>query len=92
MIVLNIIQEGYTLPFLETPDTARFSKSKCAMNNSKFVENSIKEMLASGTILERVQPPRVINPLSVSIDSLTKKHLSLDLRYVNIHLYKDKIS
>ena len=51
--VLNIIQEGYKLPFLETPDTARFSNNKSAINNSKFVENSIKEMLATGTILKR---------------------------------------
>ena len=94
--VLNIIQEGYRLPFLETPDTARFSNNKSAINNSKFVENSIKEMLATGTILERDHPPpppppRVVNPLSVSIDSSGKKRLILDLRYVNTHFYKDKI-
>ena len=89
--VLNIIQEGYRLPFLETPDTARFSNNKSAIKNSKFVENSIKEMLATGTILEWDQPPRVVHPLSVSIDSSGKKRLILDLRYVNMHLYKDKI-
>ena len=37
--VLNIMQEGYRLPFLETPDTARFSNNKSTINNSKFVEN-----------------------------------------------------
>ena len=37
--VLSIIQEGYRLPFLQTPDTARFSNNKSAINNSKFVEN-----------------------------------------------------
>ena len=89
--VLNIIQEGYRLPFLETPDTARFSNNKSAINNSKFVENSIKEMLATGTILERDHPPRIVNPLSVSIDSSGKKRLILDLGYVNMHLVKDKI-
>ena len=48
-------------------------------------------MLATETILERDHPPRVVNTLSVSIDSSGKKHLILDLRYVNMHLYKDKI-
>ena len=91
--VLNIIQEGYRLPFVETTDTARFSNNKSAINNSKFVENSIKEMLATGKILERDHPPpppppRVVNPLSVSIDSSGKKRLNLDLRYVNTHFYK----
>ena len=89
--VLNIVKEGYRLPFLETPDTATFGNNKSAINNSKFVENSIKEMLATGTTLERDHPPRVFNPLSVSIDSSGKKHLILDLRYVNMHLCKDKI-
>ena len=37
--VLSIIQEGYRLPFLQTPDTARISNNKSAINNSKFVEN-----------------------------------------------------
>ena len=64
--VSNIIQEGYRLPFLEIPDTARFSNNKSAINNSKFVENSVKEMLATGTILEQDKSPRVVNPLSVS--------------------------
>ena len=50
--VLNIIQEEYRLPFLETPDTAGFSNNKSAINKFKFVENSIKEMLAAGTNLE----------------------------------------
>ena len=35
--------------------------------------------------------PRVVNPLSVSIDYSGKKRLILDLRYVNMHLYEDKI-
>ena len=48
-------------------------------------------MLATGTILERDQPPRVVNPLSVSIDSCGKKCPILDLRYANMHLYEDKI-
>ena len=71
--ILIITQEGYSLPFLETPDTARFSNNKSAINNSESVENSIKEMLATGTILERDHSPRVINPLSVSIDASDKK-------------------
>ena len=62
------MQEWYRLPFLETPDRARFSNNKSAINNSKFTQNSIKKMLATGTILETDQSPRVVNPLSVSID------------------------
>ena len=56
-----------------------------------MVENSFKEMLATGAILEQDHPPRVVNPLSVSIDSSGRKRLILDLRYINMHLYQDKI-
>ena len=55
--VLNIIQEGYRLPFLETPDTARFGNNKSAINNFEFIENSIKEKMATGTIAERNHSP-----------------------------------
>ena len=48
-------------------------------------------MLATGTILERDHPWRVVNPLARSIDSSGKKRLILDQRYVNMYLHKDKI-
>ena len=41
--------------------------------------------------MEVEKPPEVINPLSVYINSSGKKRLILDLRYVNGHVYKDKI-
>ena len=48
-------------------------------------------MLKCGTFIEAEKPPEVINPLSVSINFSGKKRLILDLRYVNGHVYKDKI-
>ena len=77
---------------MEIPDTARFNNdnNKSAINNSKFVENPIKEMLATGTILEQNHSLRVVNPLLVSIDASGKKasHFGPDR---SMHLYKDKI-
>ena len=55
--VLQIIQQGYRLLFLETPAIVRFSNNMSAINNSKFVDNSTKEMLATRTILERDHSP-----------------------------------
>ena len=34
--------------------------------------------------------PDIVNPLSVSVQSSGKKRLILDLRHINIHLYKQK--
>ena len=62
-----------------------------ALKNKDFVEESISELLKCGSIMEAEKHPEIINPLSVSINSSGKKHLILHLRYVNTHVYKDKI-
>ena len=89
--ILNIIQEGYKLPFVETPSEAIFRNNNSAIVDSEFVQKSIEELLLAGSISECKTPPKVVNPLSVAINSHGKKRLILDLRYVNNHLYKDKI-
>ena len=48
-------------------------------------------MLKIGSIKQVKASPKIINPLSVSENLEGKKHLHLDLRYINRHLYKDKI-
>ena len=59
------------------------------LKNLEIVDESIKEMLRAGTVKECLIKPKVLNPLSVSTKG--KKRLILDLRYVNNHLFKDKI-
>ena len=44
----------------------------------------------TGRVREVRTPPHVVNPLSVSTKS-EKKRLILDLRYVNQHIYKEKV-
>ena len=48
-------------------------------------------MLLSGFMIQVKTPPEVISSLSVSINQKCKKRLIFDLRYVNGHLYKEKI-
>ena len=48
-------------------------------------------MLKLGSIKEVKTPLKIINPLSVSENLEDKKCLNLGLRYINRHLYKDKI-
>ena len=48
-------------------------------------------MLTTGTILERDHPPRVVNPLSVSIDSSAKKRSHFGPEVRQYASYKDKI-
>ena len=48
-------------------------------------------MLKISSIKEIKAPPKVINPLSLSENSASKKCLILDLKYVNENFYKDEI-
>ena len=89
--VLHIIENGYKISFFETPEKAHLPNNKSSLKNVKFVLGSISEMLKIGSIKEVKASPKVINPLSVSKNSAGKKRLILDLRYINEHLYKDKI-
>ena len=54
------------------------------------MESELKELLNSGRILEVSTLPHVVNPLSVSISG-EKLRLMLDLSYVNLFVYKDRI-
>ena len=89
--ILHIIENGYKIPFFETPEKANLPNNKSSLKEEKFVFESISEMLKIGRIKEVIAPPKVINPLSVSENSTGKKRLILDLRYINEHLYKEKI-
>ena len=85
----DILKNSYKLPFLYTPSNSEFKNNSLALKISEFVDDSIKEMLRAGTIKECLTKPKVLNPLSVS--TIDKKRLILDLRYVNNHLFEDKI-
>ena len=89
--ILDIIDNGYKIPFFKTPKCAPFRNNQSALKNKDFIEESISELLKCGSVIEAEKPPEAINPLSVSINSSGKKCLILDLRYVNTHVYKDKI-
>ena len=87
--VCDILKNGCKLPFLYTSLNAEFKNNSSVLKNSEFVEDSIKEMLRAGFVKECLTKPKVLNRLSVSTKD--KKRLILDLRYVNNHLFKDKI-
>ena len=81
----NILKSSYKLPFLYTSSNAEFKKNYSAPKNSEFVEESINEMLRSGTIKEFLTKSNIINPLSVPAKG--KKRLNLGLKYINNHLF-----
>ena len=61
------------------------------MAHSDFVNEAISELLVTNRIFESEVLPHNVNPLSVSIQSSGKKRLILDLRFVNKHVWKQKV-
>ena len=89
--ILDVVRQGYKLPFIETPKSANFKNNLSALKEADFVSKSIETLLDSGSIIETSYFPKVVNPLSVSTQANGKKRLILDLRYINSHLYSDYI-
>ena len=89
--ILNIIENGYKIPFIKIPPSAKFKNNNSAHENSDFVTKSLKDLLQAGSIQQLSKPPLVVNPLGVTENSPGKQRLILDLRYVNDYVYKDYI-
>ena len=64
--IVDIIYNGYRIPFIETPSSKFFKNNRSALQNSKFVEEAILDLLRSGRIKESSEPPLVVNPLTIS--------------------------
>ena len=66
--ILNVIERGYLLPFSSFPEPAVFKNNRSSLARADFVEDAIRELVESGPALHTKVPPRVVNPLSVSVD------------------------
>ena len=64
--VLDIIRNGYGLPFTSIPQDCFIKNNKSALMHWKFVEDAIFKLLEDGCIQEASSPPRCVNPLSVA--------------------------
>ena len=89
--ILDIIKNGYKIPFIDTPAKAHFNNNRSAFENFELVTDSVNELVNIGSVLEVPFLPHVISPLSVSTSSCGKKRLILDLRYLNSQVFKEYI-
>ena len=88
--ILDIIRNGYKIPFYSEPKKKSFSNNKSALTHTQFVENEIKSLQETGRIIETSVRPYVVNPLSVD-EKDGKLRFILDLTYVNFFVFKDPI-
>ena len=77
--VLNLIRNGYRLPFVKLSDSVILPNNRSARDHSSFVDEDLLELLSSGRVIQVVHAPVVVNPLSVSVQP-SGKRLILDLR------------
>ena len=89
--ILSVIANGYCLPFQCTPVSISSNTNKSALKFKGFVEEAVEELLLTNRVVEKLNPPYVVNPLSVSVQANGKKRLTLDLRHVNKYLIKRKV-
>ena len=88
--ILDVISEGYKIPFISLPTPKHSRNNGSALKESQFVNEAVKELLRINCIESCDKVPDIVNPLSVSIQSSGKKGLIIDLRHINSYVYKQK--
>ena len=88
--ILDVIKEGYKIPFISTPPPKHYSNNASAVREADFVDQAIAELLADNRVEELSSRPAILNPLTVSVQTSGKKRLILDLRHINLHVFKQK--
>ena len=86
--VIDIVQNGYKIPFKTEPEDVFISNNKSAIDNPQFVESEITNLLNKGCISEVFTKPKVVNPLTVAYNKNGKPRMVLDCRHINPHLFK----
>ena len=88
--VLNVIMQGYKIPFLQLPTPFAKRNNTSARENSDFVSQTVNNLLRLDLIEELACKPHIINLRSVSTRISGRQRLILDLRHVNQFIYKQK--
>ena len=89
--IIDIILNGYKIPFYSEPEGCILANNKSAKSESKFVTEAICDLLKRGLVEKCIDIAYVVNPLTVSVQNNNKKRLILDLRNVNKHVWKQSI-
>jgi hypothetical protein len=75
--VLDIIANGYTIPFVVEPPPCYLRNNRSALDSFEFVVEATEKLLLSGVVRERSTQSYCCNPLTVAANK--KLRLVLDL-------------
>ena len=62
LAILEIIHNGYKIPFFKTPKCASVHNNQSALKNKDFVEEPISKLLKCCCIIEAEKSPEIIIP------------------------------
>ena len=88
--ILSVVRDGYKIPFVALPPPKFSSNNASALNDTYFVSEAISDLLRTKCVEILDHQPDRVNPLSVSVQRSGKKRLILDLRHVNLYVFKRK--
>ena len=89
-VCLDLISDGYKVPFLSLPPISVNGNNRSARENNDFVASEITKLLNKECISKVDAIPHVVNPLTVAYGKTGKPRLVLDCRVINQCLFKYK--
>jgi len=90
VFILSVICIGYKIPFIVFPPPKVSPNNGSALKEREFVSEAILNLIRNKCLEVLDHPPAIVNPLPVSVQSSGKKRLILDLRHVNLYIFKQK--
>merc|ERR1711983_147318 len=85
--VINILEEGYKIPFRELPGTFWLKNNKSCNENIQFVREKTAKWLSEGFVIKANSRPRFVSPISVDTKK-AKPRMCLDCSKINDLLLK----
>jgi hypothetical protein len=64
--VMDVLQEGYVIPFVENPPAYEENNNKSAINDMPFVLQAVADLKKVGVIEFRDEKPTCVSPFTVS--------------------------
>ena len=95
--VMDVIENGYVIPFESLPKEYEEPNNSSAKKNMKFVREEVRELARTGVVEYRLEKPHCVSPLTVSEKNLpdgqSKQRLCLDgSRCINLHMREEKVT
>lgn len=70
---IDVIENGYKIPFLHIPDRIVLDNNKSARDNTTFVTEEIETNINKGCVSLVTEKPYVVNPLTVAHNKGSKQ-------------------